>query len=389
MNLPSASACAIIGGGALGLSSAYHLARAGMKEIVLLEKGLLGEGSTGACLGGIRLDFSTEINIRFSLAAMPRWERFAGEFGVDPGFRQTGYLMLAGDEMNRHILQEGRALQARLGVRTDWLAPEELKKRWPHLRVDDLTGGTFCAADGHLGPQEVIAGYARSCRALGVRIFQETEVTGLRFEGERLRGVETARGAIETPLAVCCAGPWAGAIGRMAGVEIPVRPIRRQVFLTGPVPALPPEMPLTIDLAQHTTYKPEGEGFILYGPQDVEPGFRTTVDWDAAAWAVERAVRRIPAFAGADIVRGWAGLYELTPDSHGIMGAVPGREGLYLAAGFSGHGFQHSPVIGQAMAELILDGAAKILDISPLSLDRFARGDMIPEKLTAHHAEAG
>ncbi|MEK6712197.1 MAG: FAD-binding oxidoreductase, partial [Nitrospinota bacterium] len=227
------------------------------------------------------------------------------------------------------------------------------------------------------------------CRELGVRLLQETPATAIRIEGARVRAVETPRGAIETGHAVCCAGPWAAEVARMAGVELPVKPIRRQVFVTGPVPSLPRGMPFTIDLSQAATYKPEGEGFILYGPQDARPSYNTRVDWEAAEWAARRAVRRIRAFEGARILRGWAGLYEISPDNHGIMGGFDGLEGFHVAGGFSGHGFQHSPVIGQAMAERILEGEARVADIRPLAPGRFARGALIPERLAAHHAEAG
>ena len=389
MRLPKTSPCVVVGGGAVGLSAAYHLARAGMKGVVLLERDLLGQGSTGACMGGIRLDFSTEVNVRFSLAAQPRWEGFAEEFGVDPAFRRVGYLMLAADEERWAALQDARALHARLGVRTELLAPAEIRARWPHLETGGLLGGTFCAADGCAGPQEVIQGYAKRCRELGVRILQETPALAIRIEGARVRAVETPHGAVETGHVLCCAGPWAAQVGRMAGAEIPVKPIRRQVFVTGPVPSLPREMPFTIDLSQAATYKPEGEGFILYGPQDAEPSFSLKVDWEAAEWAVERAVHRVPAFGRARILRGWAGLYEISPDNHGIMGGFEGLEGFHAATGFSGHGFQHSPVIGQAMAERILEGEARVVDIRPLAPGRFARGALIPERLAAHHAEAG
>ncbi|MBI3025930.1 MAG: FAD-binding oxidoreductase [Candidatus Tectomicrobia bacterium] len=389
MPLPKTSPCVVVGGGAVGLSVACHLARAGMKGVVLLERDFLGQGSTGACMGGIRLDFSTEVNVRFSLAALPRWEGFAGEFGVDPGFRRAGYLMLAAREEDWRLLRESRALHERLGVPSELLPPEEIARRWPFLRTGDLRGGSFCGADGWAGPQEAVQGYAKRCRELGVRLLQETPATAIRIEGARARAVETPGGRIETGCVVCCAGPWAAEVARMAGVDLPVKPIRRQVFVSGPVAGLTGGMPLTIDLEQHTTYKPEGGGFILYGPQDAEPSYNTRVDWEAAEWAAGRAVHRIPAFGRARILRGWAGLYELSPDNHGIMGGFDGLEGFHVAAGFSGHGFQHSPVIGQAMAERITEGAARVVDIRPLAPGRFARGASLPERLTAHHAEAG
>jgi sarcosine oxidase subunit beta len=170
----------------------------------------------------------------------------------------------------------------------------------------------------------------------------------------------------------------------MVGLDIPVKPIRRQVFVSGPVPELPDEIPQIMDLAYGTTYRREGEGFMIYGPQDKTPSFNTSVDWDSTVWACERAAHRLPAMAGASVVRGWAGLYEISPDNHAIIGPVPGIEGFILANGFSGHGFMHSPATGQVVAEYIVHGAAQTIDITPLGLERFTQGSAFYEPLTMH-----
>lgn len=374
----------IIGGGAVGLSTAYHLAALGVRDVVLLEKGTLGEGSTGRCAGGARVDFSTAVNIEFSLLAFAKLEAFAEELGVDPHFRRVGYLMLATSDLALTQLVRNRRLYEQYGIEVDFLDPDEVRRRWPYITTEDVRGATFCARDGYLGPHEVVQGYAAGARRLGVRIVQNTPAIALRVEHGRVQGVQTPQGTIATPTVLNAAGPYAAVVGHMAGVEIPVKPLRRQVFVSGPVPALPDEIPQIIDLAYGTTYRREGEGFMLYGPQDTDPSFNTAVDWDATVWASERAAHRVPALAGASIVRGWAGLYEISPDNHAIIGPVPGVAGLVLANGFSGHGFMHSPAAGQVVAEYIVHGAAQTIDITSLALARFARGSTFYEPLTMH-----
>jgi sarcosine oxidase subunit beta len=374
----------IIGGGAVGLSTAYHLAKLGVRDVVLLEKDTLGEGSTGRCAGGARVDFSTAVNIGFSLLALAKLEAFAEELGVDPQFRRVGYLMLATSDLALTQLRQNRPLYEQYGIAVDFLEPQEVQKCWPYINTEDVRGATFCACDGYLGPHEVVQGYAIGARRLGVRILQHTPAIDVLVEHGRVQGVRTPQGTIATRTVLNAAGPYAAVVGRMVGIDIPVKPLRRQVFISGPVPELPDAIPQVIDLAYGTTYRREGAGCMLYGPQDKEPSFNTAVDWEATVWASERAAHRLPAMAEASIVRGWAGLYEISPDNHAIIGPVPGVEGFVLANGFSGHGFMHSPATGQVVAEYIVHGAAQTIDITPLALERFARGSTFYEPLTMH-----
>jgi sarcosine oxidase subunit beta len=382
--LPQTADVIIIGGGAVGLSTAYHLARLGAGEVVLLEKETLGEGSTGRCAGGARVDFSTAVNVEFSLLAFQKLAHFTEELGVDPQFRRVGYLMLATSDLALTQLTRNRPLYEQYNIPVDFLDPDMVRRHWPYVNTEDVRGATYCARDGYLGPHEVVQGYAAGARRLGVQIFQHTPVIDVMVSNGRVQGVRTPQGDIATRTVLNATGPYASVVGRMVGLDIPVKPIRRQVFVSGPVPELPDEIPQIIDLAYGTTYRREGEGFMIYGPQDKTPSFNTGVDWDSKVWACERAAHRLPAMAGASVVRGWAGLYEISPDNHAIIGPAPGIEGFVLANGFSGHGFMHSPATGQVVAEYIVHGAAQTIDITPLGLERFARGSAFYEPLTMH-----
>ncbi|MEE9198088.1 MAG: FAD-dependent oxidoreductase, partial [bacterium] len=311
----------IIGGGAVGLSTAYHLARRGVKDVVLLEKDLLGEGSTGRCTGGVRLDFSTEVNVRFSLAAFAIIDRFKEEFGVDPEFRRVGYLMLASTGPQLEQFKANQDLYSRLGVKdVELLTPDEVRVRWPYIWTEDLLGGTYCARDGFMGPAEVVEGYRKRAHELGVRMYQRSRVTGIEIASGRVVTVRTEKAAIATRTAVNTAGPFAGDIGKMVGVNVPVQPIRRQVFVSSPLPEIEGVVPLIIDLERGTMYRREGPGYLLYGPRDKEPSHNTTTDWEGMVWAAEQARHRIPAMERARVVSGWAGTYEISPDNHAIMG---------------------------------------------------------------------
>lgn len=372
----------IVGGGIVGVSIAYHLAMRKVKKLVLLERGHLGEGSTGLCVGGIRTQFATDINIRFSLESLDFWTHFEEITGTDPEFRQVGYLFLAthAETLNRFRSHVQR--QKSYGFPVELLEPREIRRRWTFLRWEDLVGGTFCSLDGYAGPHEVLTGLVRMARQRGVKIYEETEVVGLIMRGDRVRGVKTKAGDITAPVVVNATGPWASDIGRMAGIEIPVKPVRRQLFVTAPFILSDHAIPLIIDFDQGWYFRPEGKGFLLSGPIDKEPSFRTTIDRHAMAETAEQAMNRVPAFQNAQITSGWAGLYEISPDHHAILGPVPGLEGLILANGFSGHGFQHSPAVGRAIADFITEGRASS-DLSLLSIERFEKGMTIDEPLTA------
>lgn len=372
----------IIGGGIVGVSIAYHLAFKDVGKVVLVERGFLGEGSTGQCAGGIRTQFSTDINIRFSLESLDFWIRFKDFTGIDPEFRQDGYLFLATTPKTWDLFQRNTVLQKKHGIPVELLDPQEIHYRWPYLRWDDLEGGTFCAWDGHAGPHEALTGLSRLARSRGVKIYEQTEVMDLHVNDDKIMRVKTRSGDIETRVVVNATGPWASTVGRMAGIDIPVKPLRRQIFVTAPFSLANQPIPLTIDFDRGSYFRQEGKGLLLSGPVDTEPSFRTTIDRHAMVETAENAMARVPVLQEACIANGWAGLYEISPDHHAILGPVPGLEGLILANGFSGHGFQHSPAVGRVIADFIVEGKAS-RDFSLLSVERFEKGTLIEEPLTA------
>ncbi len=373
----------IIGGGIVGLSIAYYLARKKAGRILLLEKGQLGEGSTSRCVGGIRTQFSTEVNICFSLESLKTFEQFEEEFGVNPGFKRIGYLFLAAAEREMEVFKENIKLQKRFNIPVELLSPNRIKKRWPYLRTDDILGGTFCSWDGVAGPSEILSGFASGARRAGVKIHEGMEVTGISLSGGKIHSVKTKDEEIFTPFVVNAGGPYAESIGEMAGVKIPVRPLRRQIFITAPFPLIEGPIPLTIDFQRGWYFRQEGEGLLLSGPLDLDPSFNLNIDYEAMAKTSEDAMYRVPSLEKARIARGWGGLYEISPDRHAILGNVPGVEGFILANGFSGHGFQHSPAVGKVISELIVEGRATTIDISPLSMERFKTGALMVEPMTA------
>ena len=373
----------IIGGGVIGVSVAYHLALKKAGRIVLFEKGQLGEGSTSRCVGGIRTQFSTEINIRFSLESLKTFEQFEEEFGVNPEFKRIGYLFLATTESEMEVFKGNVSLQKKFNIPVELLNPDEIRVRWPYLRMQDILGGTFCPCDGYAGPSEVLSGFATGARRAGVKIYEGVGVTSISLTKGRVKGIKTKDEEIAAPVIINAAGPYAASVGEMVGVKIPVKPLRRKIFITAPFHLTDRPIPLTIDFNRGWYFRQEVDGLLISGPLDTEPSFNLNIDYEAMAEASENAMYRVPILEKARIARGWAGLYEISPDHHAILGKVPEVDGFILANGFSGHGFQHSPAVGKVIAELILDGKANTIDISSLSIERFGKGDLILEPMTA------
>ena len=372
----------IIGGGIIGTSLAYHLGQKGAKGVVLLERGMLGEGSTAKCVGGIRFQFSTEINIRFSLESWKTWEHFEELTEVDLGFKKVGYLFLATTPEEWTVFQANARVQNTFGIPVELLSPDEIHYRWPYLRVDDLQGGTFCPWEGYAGPYEALTGYAKGARKKGVKIYEGTEVQQIFLENGKVTGVGTSKGNIAAPIVINAAGPYAEEVGKLAGIEVLVKPYRRQIFFTAAFPWIPDPIPLVIDFHRGWYFRREGDGLLISGPKDDLPSFNVNVDYDAMVEVAEKSMFRVPVMEKAQITRGWAGSYEISPDNHAILGAVPELNGFYTANGFSGHGFQHSPAAGKVMAEWIL-GEKPTIDFSILSIDRLRRGEYIQEAMTA------
>ncbi len=381
IHLPPTAQVVVIGGGVMGASTAYHLALRGLRDVVLLEsQSFFGQGATGKCAGGIRYQFSTEINVRLSLLSLPMLDRFEDETGQAIDLRKIGYLLLATTERNITEFRRNVALQHSLGVPTEWLDGNEVRRRVPQLATDDVLAATFHGGDGLADPNSVVAGYVSAARRLGVRLFNDAPVTGLETDGGRVTAVQTPHGRIACEMVVNAAGPWAGLVGALAGVELPIVPVRRQMLTTTALPTLDPEFPFVIDFNRSLYFHREGDGLLtgMSNPHQ-PPGFDESIDEEWNLVHLEEAVTRLPLLARAGIRTRWAGLYEVTPDAHPIIGGVPGLDGFYVVAGFSGHGFMHGPAAGLLLSEIILDGRAHTLDIAQLSYERFAKGQLIQE----------
>ncbi len=370
----------IIGGGVMGTSTAYHLAKRGCQGVVLVEKNQVASGSTGLSAGGIRLQFSIEANIRMSMESLAVFEHFAEEFETEIDFRQHGYLFLATESQDWAEFRANVAIQQRMGVPVRLLSPAEIGDLAPYLYLKDLVGGTFCPRDGYADPYSVAMGFAKQARRLGVKILQETEALDIKVSNEKVRAVLTNQGEIATPVVINVAGPWAAQVGRMVGLELPAVPYRRQVFVTAPFDELPKQTPLIIDFAPSFYFRREGAS-ILMGMSDHEepPSFNTNFDLAFLVKVAEKAAHRAPVLDRADFMRGWGGLYSITPDDNPIIGKdVGGVEGFYCAVGFSGHGFQQSPAVGRILADLITSGQTDF-DLGPFQLERFETGEFTGE----------
>lgn len=371
----------------MGASVAWHLASRGCRDVLVIDRApTLGQGSTGKATGGFRTQFATPVNIRLSLLSRDKLLRFPEEIGADSGYRPYGYLFLAGDEAQMEALRSIRPLQRSLGVPVEEVGPEDVIRLNPAVRADGIPGGSFCPIDGFIRPLSILNGYAEAARRLGVRFERGVEVTGLavakRLPG-RVMSVETTAGSIPARHVVNAAGAWAGLLGKLASSEVPVTPLRRQVAPTVPTAALPEEMPMTIFLEDGFHLRVRDGRVLLLWPQPstaADP-FDDRFDESWLPGLLERAHARVPCLRDVPVDRAscWAGLYEMSPDQHALLGPAPNLENLWLINGSSGHGVMHSPALGQLLAEMILDGAAKTVDIHALRPSRFAEGEPVPE----------
>jgi len=374
----------IVGGGCMGCSLAWHLAQRGVTNVVLVEReAQLAAGSTGKNAGGVRHQFSNPANISLSIESIAMMADFEARVGTPIDFHQDGYLFLVSKAANVAAFEKNIALQRSMGVDVQWLSPDDAARISPGIDLAGIRGAAYCAADGVADPNGVTVGFAKGAQARGVEIVRETEVTGVRLEGGRVTEVLTSRGNISTPVVVNAAGPWAKAIGRYLGVDVPVEPERRHIFIATPerggswdAPEWNGRMPrsrvLVIDFETTFYFHREGPGLLFgMGDPDETPGFDTTVRWDFLPKVTDVAVRRLPAMGDAAVSHAWAGLYEMTPDHNPLIGPSSDVAGFYAIAGFSGHGFQHAPAAGRILAD-VMTGHDPKFDLTPFALDRFA-----------------
>ena len=373
MSGPQTGSVAVIGAGCIGASIAYHLARRGVKDVVVLEKEpFAGAGSTSKAAGGVRAQFSTPVNVQISMMSIVDYEQFAEVMRCDPVFFPVGYLFLLADEARWAAFRRQAEMQRGLGLDVRTLTPAEAKTLVPELRVDDVLGATFHARDGLANPHEITQAFVSEARRLGARFEFGRPVTGIERDGDRVVGVKTDAGSVAAGCVVNAAGPFAGQVARWAGVELPVQPIRRHCFTTEPLPFVHDRLPMIVDMKSGVYMHRESGGMLLglANPEE-PPGFDTSVNWDLLERVVEPAMHRVPALESAQVSNAWAGLYETTPDHNAVLGPPAGLSGLMLANGFSGHGLMHAPAVGRLISEWIVDGKPS-LDLRPLRLERFA-----------------
>jgi sarcosine oxidase subunit beta len=348
----------VVGGGAIGAGTAWHLARLGLDDVVLLERDALASGSTSKAAGGIRTQFADELNIRIGLRSLAEFERFAELTGVDIGFRQYGYLFLLDQPADVEVFRGALSLQQRLGVPSRELAPAEAAEIVPQLAVDDLLAATFCPLDGYATPEAVVQGYAA---AAGVRVRQGCALTGIAVRDGRIVSVDTTAGPIATGTVVCAAGVWSREVAAMAGLDLPVSAEPRWVWFTPQDGGLPERLPLTIDFSTGFYVHREGPGLAFGGRE------RTLEE------LAPHAMHRLPVLEELPIQTSWWGNYDVSPDWNAIVGEAAEPSRFLYATGFSGHGFQQAPAVGEHLAELVV-GREPTLDLSAFSLDRFEQG---------------
>ncbi len=374
----------IIGGGIVGASIAYQLSAAGCRGVLILEREThQGKGSTGKSMGGVRAQFSTPVSIRMSLYSIPFFRDFEKMLGHPSGYRAQGYLFVATGSRHLQYLRDNYERQVALGLTTvQLLDAADVARMVPQLRSDDIIGGSFCSTDGFVDPYSVMTGFTLRALAQGAEMEREAEVTGLEFDKQGVAAVQTTQGTVATRTVVNAAGAWSAGVAKMAGLDLPVEPLRRMLVPTEPFEKIAHSAPMTIDMSTGFHFRPEGLGLLLaWNDPEETPGFKTQFDRGFVEKILSRAVSRVPVLEEVEVnpSRAWAGLYEMTPDHHPILGQAPGIPGFYLANGFSGHGVMHSPATGKIMADLILTGATSMIDAKLLDYARFGEGRLIEE----------
>jgi len=370
----------VIGGGIIGMSVAFYLAKANYGKIIVLEKeNLLGSGATSKAAGGIRAQFSTKENIEMSMLSEKLFVEFENETGQKALFDQVGYMFLLEEDADVASFKKACELQKSLGLNVELLKPEDIGQYAPHVSLEGIQLATFCHDDGLGDPHEFLTGYEKGARTLGVELMVESAAEAINVEGGKIVSVKTPNETIATPLIVNCAGPQAKLIGQMVGAEVKVEPIRRQIVTTGQLDFVKPFFPMVVDVKSGLYCHKESQGMLLgWADKAVQPSFDISIDPDYTDAILEKALDRIPQLETAEIANQWAGLYETTPDHRAIIGWEKAVEGMFHVVGFSGHGFMHAPAAGVVAGEVITGKEASI-DITPFSPERFAEGALVEE----------
>ncbi len=372
-SLPDRAEVVIIGGGVMGASAAFHLAEAGVTDVLLLEADQLSCGSTSKSAGGVRLQFSDEINIALALRSMDAFERFGARPGADIGLQQVGYLFLLTDPGDVSVFEQNTALQNSLGVPSRMISAAEAGRLSTLANVDDVLAASICMRDGHATPDAVVLGYATAAREMGVGISTQCPVTGIAVDDGDITAVHTVLGSVATSTVICVAGPWSRSVAAMAGVDLPVQPVARPIWFTEPMPQRPDRVPMTIDFTTGFYFHSEGPG-LLFGMADTQQpaGFDAPMRADWLEVVGEVVAHRAPALLDVGIAGGWHGFYETTPDHNALIGEAAHVSRFLYATGFSGHGFLLGPAVGEVLRDLVM-GHTPPVDVSGFDVDRFSR----------------
>ncbi len=376
----SSASVVIIGGGAMGSSIAYNLARMGASDIALLEQNVIAWGSTGRCAAGVREQWGTEINCRLSKRSLGILENLEEEleYSGDIELIQKGYLILAYTGREWEQFRKNVSLQNSHGIPSQCITPQEAHDIVPMLNTEGLLGATFCSTDGHCNPFRLTVAYAEAAQRLGVQINTRTKVTGLIMKGDRVAGVRTNKGDIEADTVICTAGPYSQLIGEMAGVSPPNYAERHQILVTEPVEPLQGPMVISFSRRFYCQQTPHGSFVMGMGDPNERKSYDIGHSWQFLEETARVACDIMPPLKDLCVVRQWSGLYDMTPDSQPVLGLVPGVEGMFIASGWSGHGLMMAPVTGVLLAEMVL-GMPASMDVSMLDVGRFERGDLVME----------
>lgn len=377
--VPQSAGAVIIGGGVMGTSIAFHLAEAGIRDVLLLERGELASGSTSKAAGGVRAQFSDPLNIAMGARGLTAFEEFHQRTGQHIDLHQVGYLFLLTDEEQVSAFRRGVELQNSMGIDSVLLDAHDAAMMSPATVNDDVLGAAFHARDGYCSPESVTLGYAGAARRLGATVLTGIDVTGISHHGGEITAVQTSAGDIHANLVVCAAGAWSRSVGAMAGVGLPVEPLRRQILVTEPLDEdlrriLPESMPMTLDPSTTFYMHREGPGLLLGMSYAAEqPGFRDGYSEEWLPDLMAAIERRCPALLEVGIAHRWSGFYEVTPDDNAIIGEAAHISRFLYATGFSGHGFLQSPAVGEIVRDLVLE-RDPVIDVGSLSAERFTGG---------------
>ncbi len=377
--LPTSASVVIIGGGVIGVSAAYRLAAAGVDDVVLLDKGAVGSGSTSKAAGGVRAQFSDPVNIALAARGLETFEHFYEMYDQEIDFHQVGYLFLLSTAQTVEAFEANVALQQQMGVPSRMLSVAEAATLSPLISTDGLLAAAYSPTDGHCTPESVVLGYASAARRHGANLLPNCAVTGIDVRDGHVHAVHTGSGSIRTDAVICAAGAWSAQVGDWAGVALPVQPVRRQILVTEPIPDLAPDTPFTIDFETSFYFHGEGRGLLIgMSDPDQQAGFEIGRDDSWLTGLGEAMEHRAPALVQAGIASGWAGLYEMTPDHNALIGRSDQVDGFLYATGFSGHGFLMGPAVGEVLRDLYLR-RSPFVDVSALRAERFASADVRPE----------